>query len=433
MIKIFKILIIYLFLSNCSFNDSTGFWSKDEEIKKRNLLFKPVFEKVIGYPKEFNTDLKLELLLAKIDSNSHNNLGNNNGLIDFNINLNKQSEYRFSKIKNYHLTDSELVFDKNDIFFFDNKGSILKFGENSNLKWKKNIYTKNEKKLHPLINLYKYKNSLIVSDNLSKYYSLNIDTGEVNWLKMNKSPFNSQIKVFNDRIFIIDAENILRCFSIKNGEELWNYSTEKPFVNSFKNLSIVIKDQSVTFVNSIGEITSLNHENGKLKWQNNIFKSDIIEEIMDLKISELVIENKTLYVSNNNNKFYALDINTGRINWEQSINSHLKPLFIDNFLITISDQGYLYVLDKKNGNIIRANKLYDNSKIKKKKRLKPVGFVSNGKEIYLSTNRGKLLVIDLKNGKVREILNIARNRISRPIVKNGNLYLVKDNSIIRLN
>ena len=274
---------------------------------------------------------------------------------------------------------------------------------------------------------------MIVSDNLSKYYSLNIHTGEVNWLKINKSPFNSQIKVFNDHIFIVDAENKLRCFSIKNGEELWNYSTEKPFVNSFKNLSIVIKDQSVIFVNSIGEVTSLNHENGKLKWQTNIFRSDIIEEIMDLKISELIIENEILYVSNNKNKFYAIDANTGKINWQQPINSHLKPLFIDNFLITISDQGYLYVLDKENGNIIRVNKLYDNSKIKKKKKLKPVGFVSNGKEIYLSTNRGKLFVIDLKKGKVKEIFNIARNRISRPIVKNGNLYLVKDNSIIRLN
>ena len=433
MIKIFNILIIFLFLSNCSFNDATGFWSKDEEIKKKNLLFKPIFKKVIDDPKEFNTDLEIDLSLSKIDFNRYNDLDNNNSLIDFNLNFNKQSEYRFSKIKNYHLTDTELVFDKDDIFFFDNKGSILKFEENSNLKWKKNIYSKNEKKLHPLINLYKYKNSLIVSDNLSKYYSLNIHTGEINWLKINKSPFNSQIKVFNDHIFIVDAENTLRCFSIKNGEELWNYSTEKPFVNSFKNLSIVIKDQSVIFVNSIGEVISLNHENGKLKWQNNIFRSDIIEEIMDLKISELIIENEILYVSNNKNKFYAIDANTGKINWQQPINSHLKPLFIDNFLITISDQGYLYVLDKENGNIIRVNKLYDNSKIKKKKKLKPVGFVSNGKEIYLSTNRGKLFIIDLKKGKVKEIFNIARNRISRPIVKNGNLYLVKDNSIIRLN
>ena len=433
MIKIFKILIIYLFLSNCSFNDSTGFWSKDEEIKKRSLLFKPVFEKVNNDPKEFNTNLNLELSLSEKDFKKYNYLDNNDNFINFNINFDKQSEYRFSKIENYHLTDTELVFDKNNIFFFDDKGSILKFEENSNLIWKKNIYSKNEKKLNPLINLYKYKNSLIVSDNLSKYYSLNVNTGEVNWLKVNKSPFNSQIKIFNDLIFIVDADNILRCFSIKSGDELWSYKTEKPFVNSFKNLSIVIKNQSVIFVNSIGEINSLNLEDGKLKWQKNTFRSNIIEEIMNLKISELIIDNESLYVSNNKDKFYALNVETGKTKWEQSINSYLKPLLIKNFLFTISDQGYLYVLDKDNGNIVRITKLYDNSNVKKKKRLKPIGFISNGKEIYLSTNQGKLLIINLENGKVIEILNITRNRISRPIVRNGNFYLIKDNSIIRLN
>ena len=129
----------------------------------------------------------------------------------------------------------------------------------------------------------------------------------------------------------------------------------------------------------------------------------------------------------------VLNVETGKTKWEQSINSYLKPLLIKNFLFTISDQGYLYVLDKDNGHIVRITKLYDNSNVKKKKRLKPIGFISNGKEIYLSTNQGKLLIINLENGKVIEILNITRNRISRPIVRNGNFYLIKDNSIIRLN
>ena len=99
MIKIFKILIIYLFLSNCSFNDSTGFWSKDDEIKRINILFKPIFKKVINDPKEFNTDLEIDLSLSKIDFNRYNNLDNNNSLIDFNLNFNKQSEYRSQKLR----------------------------------------------------------------------------------------------------------------------------------------------------------------------------------------------------------------------------------------------------------------------------------------------------------------------------------------------
>ena len=38
-----------------------------------------------------------------------------------------------------------------DIIFFDNNGTILKFDEKSNLIWKKNYYSKSEKKSKPIL------------------------------------------------------------------------------------------------------------------------------------------------------------------------------------------------------------------------------------------------------------------------------------------
>ena len=61
---------------------------------------------------------------------------------------------------------------------------------------------------------------LIVGDNLSKFYAININSGELLWEKINSSPFNSQIKIYKDRFFAIDFDNILRCFSIEDGEEI---------------------------------------------------------------------------------------------------------------------------------------------------------------------------------------------------------------------
>ena len=69
-------------------------------------------------------------------------------------------------------------------------------------------------------------------DNLAKYYALNINTGEVIWSKSNIAPFNSQVKIFKDKFFVVDFENILRCFSIKNGEEIWNFKTENSLIAS---------------------------------------------------------------------------------------------------------------------------------------------------------------------------------------------------------
>ena len=49
---------------------------------------------------------------------------------------------------------------------------------------------------------------------------IDIETGELIWSKNSLAPFNSQIKIFKDKFYIIDFSNTLRCFSLKNGNEL---------------------------------------------------------------------------------------------------------------------------------------------------------------------------------------------------------------------
>ena len=53
--------------------------------------------------------------------------------------------------------------------------------------------------------------------------------------KKHTSSFNSQVKIKNGKAVIVDMENNLRCFSIKNGENLWSVPTELTIVTSQKN------------------------------------------------------------------------------------------------------------------------------------------------------------------------------------------------------
>ena len=63
---------------------------------------------------------------------------------------------------------------------------------------------------------------------------LNLETGDLIWSKNNSAPFNSQIKIYKDRFFLIDFTNTLRCYSLKNGEEIWNFQTENSLIRSQK-------------------------------------------------------------------------------------------------------------------------------------------------------------------------------------------------------
>ena len=368
MIRIFKLILLLILISGCSFKDTTGYWTNEKELSKSESNFKPLFENNERLLKEFNTNYKIKLDDSLIGSIQYNTLDNNDGYVKYNGNLEKISKYNFSKISDYNKFEPDLIFHNNGIIFFDNKGNILSFDNKSKLLWKKNNYSKSEKKLNPLISMQSNKNYLIAADNLSKYYALDMRNGKVLWSKSHEAPFNSQIKIYKDKFFILDLNNNLNCFSLKDGSKIWNFNTEKPFINSLKKLSIVIDDEFVIFNNSLGDITAVNIESGILEWQVSSFNSDNLNEIISLKTSNLIIDNKKILFSNNKNNFYSIDSKTGNINWRQQVNSHIKPAVIGDLLFTISNNGYLFLIDKNRGNIIRINDLFKNFKPKIRKK-----------------------------------------------------------------
>ena len=240
--KIFKYILLILFLSSCSFNSDSSFWSKrniDENQKILNI--KRITKKEEVLLKEINKHLEINLSNFKIENHPSSNLDNNIGRTNYNGNLKSISRYKFSKIEKFDEYEPEIVINQNNIIFFDNKGTILNFDESSKLLWKKNYYTKIEKKLKPILFLSANQDTLIVVDTIAKYLAINMKTGDLLWTKYNDSPFNSQIKIFKNKFYVVDANNVLHCYSLKNGEEIWNFKTDKPLIKSQKKNSLIIK------------------------------------------------------------------------------------------------------------------------------------------------------------------------------------------------
>ena len=433
MIKITKIIIFSLCLISCSVYDTTGFWSKQKQIDKENLQFKKIFDEKEFQEIELNPSILINVEFENVKKNLDINFNNNDGYVNFNGEINNVSKFKFSKIKNFKKIEPNLILNNNNVIFFDDKGNLLCFDQNSNLVWKQNIYTKEEIKIGPLLSLHKKNDKLIVTDNLARIYSLDIDTGDLIWEKRHNSPFNSEIKTYKNRIYVVDSNNTLNSFLLKDGSKVWSHITEKSFINSLKRLSLVIINDKVIFNNSLGDITAVNAKDGKLIWQTVTFNSNMFEDIMSLKTSDLVIDENNLYFSNNKNEFYSVDSETGLINWKQQISSNLKPTIIESLIFTFSNTGYQYVVEKNSGNIIRVNDVFYQFKEKKRKKISPIGFIMNTKEIFLSTSIGKLLIVNWSDGRVKNTINIAKDYISRPYVDNKIMYLIKDNSIIKLN
>ncbi len=426
------ILIISLFfLNNCSLNENSSIWQNKEVDTKNPKNIKKVFseKKVVT---QFNQELKLDLSKIKINNKIVDNR-NNYGIQDYSGSIEKVGIYKFSKLDDVNHLNFKPLFLNDGLIFFDKKGSIIRYDNNQKVLWKKNYYSKSEKKLKPKLNFALVDQNLLITDSISKYYSININSGELIWSKNNIYPFNSEIKRSKNKIFAVDYKNTLRCYNVNDGSECWNLPTEDSFTISSSNFSLIILGELIIFTNSIGDVTAVDIDSGLITWQLPTQSSSIINETYNFKVSKLVSDNKSIYFSNNKNEFYSVDVRTGITNWINEINSNLTPITSGNLIFTISNEGYLYVVEKNNGNIIRISDLYLNYKIKKRKNVKPIGFAIGDTKLYLTNTDGKMIVVDLNLGKVIGVEKVAGNFTSRPFIFNQSLFVIRNGSIIQYN
>ena len=430
--KNFCLVIFFIFLIGCSIDNKSGIWSKNEKIKSANQYKDIIFEDNKEVSQELNKNIKIYLKDKYTLNNKKNYYNNNTGIKNYDGNLKQIKKIKFSKIKNFSKFKPDILYSKNgNIYFFNSKGTIIKFSKNLEVIWEKNIYSKKEKKLNPLLNLAIEKNTLILTDNLSNYYALNILNGDLLWRKTNSAAFNSEIKIAENKIFTVDYDNILKCFSIENGNLLWEYQTENTLIKSTKKTSLVLDENKVIFLNHTGDLNTLD-QNGNLIWQTPTSKSIIYEDSFTNIYSDIVLDNNTIYFSNNKNEFFAVSLDTGSVKWRKKINSSIRPTITKDLIITIADNGFLIILDKKNGKLVRSTNI--KTKIKKKKwdDLVNNGFLVGKNKIYLSTN-GKLNIIDLSDGLSKKIVDLDKKFIARPYIYEKSMYILSSNQIIKYN
>ena len=121
--KIFTLVLIILFLTNCSFNSKSNFWTNEEKIQvDKDLKVTEIFKKETIFEKELNPQLEIKLSDKIIQDSFINNLNNNNGRTNYNGSLKKSSRFKFVKIDKFGFAEPEIAFDKNNLIFFNNKG-----------------------------------------------------------------------------------------------------------------------------------------------------------------------------------------------------------------------------------------------------------------------------------------------------------------------
>ena len=435
--------LIFILLVNCSFDNKTGIWSGSKKEKRRiselekeqkqtkvvDYIYssKSVYSKEISLTKKISISNPRKNLSWKMSSlNQQNFLGNIYLSGIDNIFLKKKigkNKFPMSKI-----ISSPLVFE-NNIIFSDNNGTIFNINQNGEINWKKNIYKKIYKKVYKNLVFSIYQNNIYVADNIGFIYSIGLNNGKLVWIKNHGIPIKSNIKIYKNKIFLINQDNRILCFNTKNGSKIWDIRSVPSFIKLQNFLSSAISKQGdVIAINSSGDLLKVNANNGKIAWSLNTLQSTLAHATDFFKSSEIVIIDDNIIFSSKSSIF-SYNLNTGYTNWKQEVSSIGAPIIDGKNIFILTDNGYFVIIDKDTGIIISSTNILKILK-KKKQETKITGFIMGSGKIYSVTSNGYLIVSSPVSGKVEYFKKIGDPVTSTPIINNGKLYILTKNSRI---
>ena len=435
--------LVLILLVNCSFDNKTGIWSGDKDEKRRiselekkqsrTISTDTIYSSENTYSEEKTLVKKISLSMPKKNLswemsglNHQNFLGNiylsgiDNTFLKKKIGKNKFSSSR--------ITASPLIY-KNNIFLSDDNGTIFNIDQSGKINWKKNIYKKIYNKIYKNLTFSIYKKDIYVADNIGFIYAIALDSGKLVWIKNHGIPLRSKIKIFDNKIFLINQDNRLLSFSTKDGSMIWNIRSISSFIKSQNFLSLALTKQGdVIASNSSGELLKVNSVNGDVDWSLNTLGSMLAHATDFFRSSDIVIINENIIFSTQSSIF-SYNLNNGYTNWEIDVSAISSPIIDGKNIFFVTENGYFVIINMDTGKIISSTNIL---KILKKKNqfTKITGFIMGSGKIYSVTLNGYLIVSSASSGKVESFKKIGDPITSLPIINNGKLFIYTENSRI---
>ena len=446
----FKKIVFFLFiilLNNCSLDNKTGIWTDSEEEKKKVEDLKKQQKKILKVEQVYSSDkpysiekiLSKPITLSKLKNKLSWTMTGSNYENDLQNIMLPSAENIFMKKKIgksssfFHPTTRPILAYKNNLIISDYKGTIFSVNQKGKRNWKKNVYKKAYKYIHKNLVFSIYKGNIYVADNLGFFYSLNLNTGKINWVKNNIIPFKSNIKVFDEKIYLIDQDNKIVCFKTKDGSLVWDLLSISSFIKSQNLLSLASSiDKDLYAITSAADVFKIQGDSGQVYWSRNTASSLYADATDFFYSSNILLHEEKVFFSSGIST-YALDAKTGATIWTQEASTIGTPIISGNNIFLNTNNGYLVILNKDSGEIVSSSNILKILK-KRKKDTKITGFIMGSNKIYSVTLNGYLIKSSATTGKAESYKKIGSRNVSPLIIIDQKLYFLSEKAkIVGLN
>ena len=455
--RLLLIFVVVIFTS-CSFDNKTGIWKDasntpvDNKNTKSiigntpNIIYENIFTKKESFNEEKEPDNFSSIKInkpIKIANWFERYATPTNNISNFSYSNNKILLSKSRKLSKHassiNSLNRKIVFYKNNLISYDHKGTIFIYSLNLNKKiFEYNFYKRNFKNFNKIINLIINENVLYAADNLGYIYALNLDDNSIIWAKNYGIPFRSNLKFVDNQIFLANQDNVIYSFNSENGDKNWKFATSLTFLKSDfeNNFALDLVNNNLLFLNTSGELYSLNYQTQKINWVLNFKNSSEVTDIELFLSNPIVIKNNNIIITTEKSVL-SYNTLTALKNWNLSARTIFKPIVTSNYTYAILKNDLLICLDNTNGNVVWSKNIFKNSKnIKKLDKFSSIiDFKIVNSEINIYSKNGYLLSFNLKNGNLNYLNRISKNGISSEIVflNNNMLFFDSDNRLLKFN
>ena len=398
-------IFLFFFITltaSCSFDNKTGIWND-----QKNITITENFSDLKSLDVNKKNDLKKSIV--KKDSLLLSSLKRNKNWSDpFLNNLNNTSNISFTENEIYNLSNKivkkkikkNLLLHDNRFVFNDEKGIIYIYYRDTQKISKYNFYKKKIRNFNIELFYTIYKDKIIVADNLGYVYCINLKTSKLVWAEFFQIPFNSNIKVSLDQIFLANSKNDILVLNLNSGKKNWSFATDNNiFKSKFLN-NLLINNNNIYLLNTNGSLYSINHENKNLNWISS-FKNqeDNVQATFDGKITT-IDKNKILISTDDLISLH--NASSGFKLWELKIDTSLNPIISNDLIFVLTKDNSILVLESLTGHLVWSNdidqyKKKDDRFLYREKKIQIIDFKLVNNSLYLFT-ANKIKKINAKTG-----------------------------------
>ncbi|MDP3535596.1 MAG: outer membrane protein assembly factor BamB [Halomonas sp.] len=254
-------------------------------------------------------------------------------------------------------------------------------------------------------------------------FALNQRDGSVRWRSRVASEVLAAPQANQQLLLVQSIDGQVTALDRASGEERWVYTSSQPAL-TLRGTGTPMAIDPVTFVGMAnGRLTTLDNRNGQPLWDMQIAtprgRSEV-ERLVDLSGQPVLSPDGRLFVTSYNGRVVALEATQGGVLWESNLSSRHTPILVGDLLFVVTDNSHVVALDANSGQEIwRNNNLED--------RWLTAPAFADGRLVF-GDFEGYLHLLDAREGDIVGRTRVHRSGISVRPVTEGNIIHVQANN-----